>query len=111
MNRNQKVFGFRNKQGEKLLKLLITSQLILQKIQAKNEKNRIACQIAGDNEKQKKIVMKLIEDIGFEPYDNGNLDNSWSQQPNSAGYCCDYTCEELKQVKEKQRNQSKLKKV
>ena len=45
--------------------------------------------------------MKLIEDIGFEPYDNGNLDNSWSQQPNSAGYCCYYTCEELKQVKEK----------
>ena len=68
---------------------------------SKNEKNRIACQIAGDDEKQKKIVMKLIEDIGFEPYDNGNLDNSWSQQPNSAGYCCDYTCEELKQVKEK----------
>ena len=54
-----------------------------------------------DDEKQKKIVMKLIEDIGFEPYDNGNLDNSWSQQPNSACYCCDYTCEELKQVKEK----------
>ena len=67
----------------------------------KNEKNRIAIQVAGDDEKQKKIVMKLIEDCGFEPYDNGNLENSWTQQPNSAGYCCDYTCEELKKVKEK----------
>ena len=67
----------------------------------KNEKNRIAVQIAGDNEAQKKIVMKLINDCGFDPYDNGNLDNSWSQQPNSAGYCCDYTCEELKNTKEK----------
>ncbi len=57
--------------------------------------------MAGDDEKQKKIVMKLIEDCGFEPYDNGNLENSWTQQPNSAGYCCDYTCEELKKVKEK----------
>ena len=45
--------------------------------------------------------MKLIEDCGFEPYDNGNWENSWTQQPNSAGYCCDYTCEELKKVKEK----------
>ena len=66
----------------------------------KDEKNRIALQIAGDDEKQKKIVMKLIEDCGFEPYDNGTLENSWTQQPNSAGYCCDYTCEELKKVKE-----------
>ena len=57
--------------------------------------------MAGDDEKQKKIVMKLIEDCCFEPYDNGNLENSWTQQPNSAGYCCDYTCEELKKVKEK----------
>ena len=67
----------------------------------KNEKNRLCIQIAGDDEEQKKIVMKLINDCGFDPYDNGNLDNSWSQQPNSAGYCCDYTCEELKKVKEK----------
>ena len=66
----------------------------------KDEKNRIALQIAGDDEKQKKIVMKLIEDCGFEPYDNGTLENSWTQQPNSAGYCCDYTCEKLKKVKE-----------
>ena len=54
---------------------------------AKEEKNRIAMQVAGDDEAQKKIVMKLVEDCGFEPYDNGNLENSWTQQPNSAGYC------------------------
>lgn len=66
----------------------------------KGAKNRLAMQIAGNDENQKKIVMKLIEDCGFEPYDNGNLDNSWTQQPNSAGYCCDYTCEELKKIKE-----------
>ena len=67
----------------------------------KNEKNRLCIQIAGDDEEQKKIVKKLISDCGFDPYDNGNLENSWSQQPNSAGYCCDYTCEELKEVKKK----------
>ena len=66
----------------------------------KEEKNRLAMQIAGDDDEKKKIVMKLIEDCGFEPYDNGNLENSWTQQPNSAGYCCDYTSEELKKIKE-----------
>ena len=68
---------------------------------SKEEKNRLAIQVAGDDEEQKKIVMKLIEDCGFEPYDNGNLENSWTQQPNSAGYCCDYTFNELKEIKEK----------
>ena len=52
--------------------------------------------------------MKLINDCGFEPYDNGNLENSWTQQPNSAGYCCDYTCDELKKLK---KNLLKRKKV
>ena len=66
----------------------------------KEEKNRLAMQITGDDDEQKKIVMKLIEDCGFEPYDNGNLENSWTLQPNSAGYCCDYTSEELKKIKE-----------
>ena len=45
--------------------------------------------------------MKLIEDCGFEPYDNWNLENFWTQQPNSAGYRCDYTFNELKEIKEK----------
>jgi len=74
---------------------------------AKDEKNRIAMQVAGDDEEQKKVVMKLIEDCGFEPYDNGNLENSWTQQPYSAGYCCDYTCEELKEIKEKSKQTKK----
>ena len=43
----------------------------------KEEKNRLAMQITGDDDEQKKIVMKLIEDCWFEPYDNGNLENSW----------------------------------
>ena len=42
----------------------------------KNEKNRLCIQIAGDDEEQKKIVKKLISDWGFDPYDNGNLENS-----------------------------------
>lgn len=68
---------------------------------AKGEEKRLAMQIAGDDEKQKEIVMSLIDECGFDSYDAGTLDESWKMQPSSAGYCCDYTLDELKAVKEK----------
>ena len=58
-------------------------------------------QVAGDNEDHKRIVMTLIDQCGFDSYDVGNLAESWEMQPCSAGYCCDYTSEELKSIKEK----------
>lgn len=61
-------------------------------------KNRLAMLVAGDDETQKSKVMQLVEDMGFEPIDNGCIEDSWSQQPNSPGYCCDYTADELLQV-------------
>lgn len=64
----------------------------------KTANDRIAMLVAGDNHNQKQVVMQLVEDCGFEPVDNGNLANSWTQQPNSAGYSCDYTATELKQI-------------
>lgn len=67
----------------------------------KGSPNRLAIQVAGDDQKQKEIVMQLVDDCGFDSYDNGNLANSWTQQPCSAGYCCDYTIDELREVKAK----------
>ncbi len=67
----------------------------------KGAEGRIAMQVAGDDEAQKMTVMQLVDQCGFDPYDAGNLEDSWKMQPTSAGYCCDYTAEELKEVKEK----------
>ena len=58
-------------------------------------------QVAGDDVSHKKIVMDLIDQCGFDAYDVGGLEESWQMQPCSAGYCCDYTSEELKYIKEK----------
>ncbi|WP_018676264.1 NADPH-dependent F420 reductase [Riemerella columbina] len=63
--------------------------------------NRLAMLVAGDDETQKSKVMQLVNDMGFDPVDNGGIDDSWSQQPNSPGYCCDYTAEELLQVRKR----------
>ena len=58
-------------------------------------------QVAADDETQKKIAMDLVDQCGFDSYDAGNLKDSWKMQPGSAGYCCDYTIDELKEIKEK----------
>ena len=67
----------------------------------KREEGRLAMQVAGDDEEEKKIVMNLIDECGFDSYDVGTLNESWKMQPSSAGYCCDYTLEELKEIKDK----------
>ncbi len=67
----------------------------------KGADGRLAMQVAGDDEKQKKTVMELVDQCGFDPFDAGKLEDSWKMQPTSAGYCCDYTAEELVAVKAK----------
>ena len=51
---------------------------------------RVAIAVAGDDEGQKKTVMSLIDEFGFDPVDGGTLAESWRQQPSTPGYCCDY---------------------
>lgn len=63
--------------------------------------DRPAMWVAGNDECAKGQVMTLVEQCGFEPLDGGDLTGSWRQQPNSAGYCCDYTAHELRQSRAK----------
>ena len=51
--------------------------------------NRIALSVAGNNEGQKQVVIKLIDEIGFDAIDGGLLSDSWKQQPGEPAYCQD----------------------
>ena len=62
---------------------------------------RLGMLVAGDDTIKKAKVMGLVGDMGFDAIDNGLLKDSWSQQPNSPGYCCDYTAEELNDIRSK----------
>ena len=62
----------------------------------KGEKNRIALAVSGDDTKAKEVVFKLVEELGFDPFDVGNIAQSWKQQPGSPIYCRDINLEELK---------------
>jgi predicted dinucleotide-binding enzyme len=47
---------------------------------------RIALPVAGDDEAAKAVVLRLIDELGFDGVDAGGLDTSWRQQPGSPVY-------------------------
>ena len=51
---------------------------------------RIALPVAGDDPKAKAVVMKLVNDIGFDAVDTGGPDESWRQQPGTPVYTTDF---------------------
>ena len=74
----------------------IYSQSLAEKGTPAGSPNRIALSVAGDDAQQKKLVMDLIDAIGFDPIDCGSLSDSWKQQPGTPAYCQDLDKETLK---------------
>ena len=68
---------------------MITAPSLASKAVPSGSPNRIALSVAGNEEEQKQIVMKLINEIGFDTIDGGLLSDSWRQQPGEPAYCQD----------------------
>jgi len=51
---------------------------------------RIALPVAGDNATAKAVVLRLIDELGFDGVDAGGLDESWRQQPDTPVYAKDF---------------------
>lgn len=51
--------------------------------------NRVSLSVAGDDDQQKQVVLKLVGEIGFDAIDGGPLSESWRQQPGEPAYCRD----------------------
>jgi hypothetical protein len=51
---------------------------------------RIALPVAGDDTRAKDVVIKLLDELGFDGVDAGGLDDSWKQQPGSPVYGTDF---------------------
>jgi predicted dinucleotide-binding enzyme len=67
----------------------IFAKSLLEKGAPKGTKGRIALPVAGDSSTAKAAVLRLVDDLGFDPVDGGDLDNSWRQQPGTPAYCQD----------------------
>jgi 8-hydroxy-5-deazaflavin:NADPH oxidoreductase len=54
---------------------------------------RIALPVASDNPAAKQVVIRLIDQLGFDAVDAGGLDDSWRQQPGTPVYTTDHDVE------------------
>jgi len=68
----------------------IYAQHLLERGKPAGARDRIALPVAGDDARAKEIVMRLVDELGFDPVDAGGLDESWRQQPGSPVYAADF---------------------
>jgi predicted dinucleotide-binding enzyme len=89
--------------GRPVIKIFnnIVADSLLRKGLPKGAKNRIALPVAGDNPQSKRLVMDLVEAIGFDAFDAGSLSESWRYQPGTPAYCPDPTIEQLSSLLER----------
>ena len=68
----------------------IYAQHILEMGRPAGDPDRIALPVAGDDKTAKAVVLKLIDELGFDGVDAGTLDESWRQQPGTPVYGTDF---------------------
>jgi predicted dinucleotide-binding enzyme len=50
---------------------------------------RVCLSVAGDSSQGKKVILELMDQIGFDGIDAGTLADSWRQQTGAPAYCMD----------------------
>jgi predicted dinucleotide-binding enzyme len=59
---------------------------------------RIALPVVGDPPGARQKVMRLVDELGFDPVDAGGLEDSWRQQPGTPCYAADLDAPRLKEA-------------
>jgi 8-hydroxy-5-deazaflavin:NADPH oxidoreductase len=57
---------------------------------------RIALPVAGDDPAFKEVVLRLVDELGFDGVDAGGLDESWRQQPDTPVYGTNHDAKNLR---------------
>jgi hypothetical protein len=76
----------------------ILAKSLLEKGVPRGTTGRIALSVAGDSLDAKATVLRLVDNLGFDPVDGGDLDNSWRQQPGTPAYCRDLEAAALRRA-------------
>jgi 8-hydroxy-5-deazaflavin:NADPH oxidoreductase len=76
----------------------IFAKSLLEKGVPRGTNGRIALSVFGDSLDAKATVLRLVDDLGFDPVDGGDLDNSWRQQPGTPAYCQDLEAAALRRA-------------
>jgi predicted dinucleotide-binding enzyme len=67
----------------------IYAQHLMERGRPKGSAGRIALPVAGDNGVAKQVVLRLVDELGFDGVDAGGIDESWRQQPGTPVYATD----------------------
>ena len=59
---------------------------------------RIALPVAGDDQAANSTVMVLVEELGFDAVDAGDLEESWRQQPGTPVYAADFDADGVRRA-------------
>lgn len=76
----------------------IVAKSLREKAVSRGTRGRIALPVAGDSSDAKTVVLRLVDDLGFDPVDAGGLDDSWRQQPGTPAYCRDLEAAALRRA-------------
>jgi 8-hydroxy-5-deazaflavin:NADPH oxidoreductase len=76
----------------------ILSESLRTKGVPRGTRGRIALPVAGDSSDAKAAVLRLVDDLGFDPVDGGSLDDSWRQQTGTPAYCRDLEAAALRRA-------------
>jgi predicted dinucleotide-binding enzyme len=74
------------------------AQHLLERGRAADQTGRIAMPVAGDDSSAKAVVLKLIDELGFDGVDAGTLAESWRQQPGTPIYGADLNADEAQRA-------------
>jgi 8-hydroxy-5-deazaflavin:NADPH oxidoreductase len=76
----------------------IYAKSLLEKGVPPGTRGRIALSVAGDRVEAKAPVLRLVDELGFDPVDGGDLNDSWRQQPGTPAYCRDLEATALRRA-------------
>jgi predicted dinucleotide-binding enzyme len=71
---------------------------LLEKGTPKGTTGRIALPVAGDPPDARAKVLRLVDELGFDPVDAGSIEESWRQQPGTPCYTKDLEAPRLKEA-------------
>jgi predicted dinucleotide-binding enzyme len=69
---------------------------LLENGRPKGTPDRIALSVAGDPVEARTKVLRLVDELGFDPVDAGGIEESWRQQPGTPCYTKDLNSVQLK---------------
>jgi hypothetical protein len=76
----------------------IYARHLLERGKPKGAAGRIALPVAGDDRRAKDVVIRLLDELGFDGVDAGSLNESWQQQPGTPVYGTDLDAEGVRKA-------------